>query len=150
MKAETLEVSGQIVGGQVARILVREKSGKKLELGDLLVVEEEGSYLILQVYNLIYGSQIPKTTHELLAGLRLEGYGADLEFLEPKLRNYVLAEVKAMAFIQGKGDKAQVKIPKVLPSFFKTIRHIQKDDLAFLTEPEDPVYTGKVRSGSKV
>jgi hypothetical protein len=149
MKAETLDVSGQIVGGQVAKILVREKSGKKLELGDLLVVEEEDSYLILQVYNLLYGSQIPKATHELLAGLQLEGLGSELEFLEPKLRNYVLAEVKAIAFIQGEAEKAQVRIPKVLPSFFKAIRHIRKDDLAFLTRPEEPVYVGKIRSGSK-
>lgn len=150
MKAETLDVSGQIVGGQVAKILVREKSGKKLELGDLLVVEEEDSYLILQVYNLIYGSQIPQATRELLSGLKLEGFGTDLEFMEPKLRNYVLAEVKAVAFVRGKGNKAEVKIPKILPAFFNAIRHITKDDLDFLTEPEEPVYVGRVRSGSKI
>jgi hypothetical protein len=151
MKDMPLDVAGQIVGGQVANILVREKSGKKLEIGDILVAEdEENSYLILQVYNLIYGSQIPKATHELLAGLRLEGFGTNLEFLEPQLRNYVLAEVKAMAHVRGNGEDAQVKIPKILPSFFQTIRPVQKDDLKFLTQPKDPVYLGKVRSGSKI
>ncbi|MDE1863416.1 MAG: ATP-binding protein [Patescibacteria group bacterium] len=150
MKEKSLDVAGQIVGGQVAKILVRQKSGKKLEIGDILVSEEDGSYLILQVYNLLYGSQIPKTTHELLAGLRLEGFGTDLEFMEPKLRNYVLAEVKAIANVSNNGTEIQVKIPKILPSFFQTIRPIQKDDLTFLTQPTNPVYIGKVRSGSKI
>lgn len=150
MKEMPLDVAGQIVGGQVANILVREKSGKKLEIGDILVAEDEDSYLILQVYNLSYGSQIPKATHELLAGLRLEGFGTNLEFLEPQLRNYVLAEVKAIAHVEGKGENAKVKMPKILPSFFQTIRPVQKDDLKFLTQPKDPVYLGKVRSGSKI
>lgn len=94
---EELEIVGQVVGGEVGKILLREKSGKNLELGDLLVVEEEGGYLIFQVYNLLYGSQIPQHLRELASGLKLEGIGVGLEFLEPELRNYVMAEVKALA-----------------------------------------------------
>ncbi|NIO36874.1 ATP-binding protein, partial [Candidatus Bathyarchaeota archaeon] len=59
-------------------------------------MEEKGALLILQVYDLGYGSQVPQSTRELLAGLKLEGYGAGLTFLEPQLRNYVMAEVKAV------------------------------------------------------
>ncbi|MCZ6648898.1 MAG: ATP-binding protein, partial [Thaumarchaeota archaeon] len=93
---EELDIVGQVIAGKVASIFIREKSDKKIELGDLLVAEEtDGSYLILQVYNLAYGSQIPPLVRELTAGLKLEGYGGSLEFLDPKLRNYVLAEVKA-------------------------------------------------------
>jgi len=143
---EEVKVVGQVVGGKVASILVREKSGEKLELGDLLVVEDEEALLILQVYDLNYGSQIPQSIHELLAGLKLEGYGAGLTFLEPKLRNYVLAEVKAIARVEGKN----VRIPKTLPSFFSAIRRIRKEDLLFLTKPRHPIYLGKVRSGSKI
>jgi DNA helicase HerA-like ATPase len=140
-----VEVAGQIIGGKTAKILVREKSGKKIELGELLVVEDNGGLLILQVYDLSYGSQIPQSTRELMAGLKLEGYSTELRFLEPELRNYVMAEVKALARIDGK----DVKIPKTLPSFFSTIRPIKKEDLGFLTMPPNPVYLGKARSGSK-
>jgi hypothetical protein len=144
---EELEIAGQIIGGKVANILLREKAGKKIELGGLLVVDEtDGSYLILQVYDLAYGSQIPQAMRELTAGLKLEGYGPSLDFLEPHLRNYVMAIVKAVAFVSRDG----VKIPKVLPSFFSSVRFVRKEDLKFLTRPLNPVYLGQIRSGSKV
>lgn len=142
---EELEIVGQVVGGETAELLIREKSGKNIELGDLLIAEEEGTLLILQVYDLAYGSQVPQLTRELLAGLKLEGYGTELTFLEPELRNYVIAKAKAVARIEGK----DVKIPKTLPRFFSHIRYITEKDLVFLTKPKNPVYVGKVRSGSK-
>ena len=142
---EELEIVGQVIGGETAKILIREKSGKKIELGDLLIVEEDVGFIILQVYDLAYGSQVPQPARELLAGLKLEGYGTDLTFLEPELRNYVMAEVKAIARVEGK----DAKIPKTLPKFFSYIRYIKEKDLSFLTTPPNPVYLGKVRSGSK-
>jgi hypothetical protein len=144
---EELEIAGQIIGGKVANILLREKSGKRIELGDLLVVEESnGDYLILQVYDLAYGSQIPQAVRELTAGLKLEGYGAGLDFLEPQLRNYIMAMVKAVALV----SKGNAKIPKVLPSFFSSVRFVNEKDLSFLIKPPNPVYLGKIRSGSKI
>ncbi len=53
-----MTLCGQIVAGQVGSILIREKSGEKIELGDLLVVDDAEGYLIIQVYDLLYGSQI--------------------------------------------------------------------------------------------
>jgi len=143
---EEIEIVGQVISGRIGKILVREKSGKRIELGDLLISNENGSLLILQVYDLSYGSQVSQSTRELLAGLKLEGYGTELTFLEPKLRNYVIAEVKGIARV----EKNNVKIPKTLPRFFSSIRHVTEKDLAFLTKPLHPVYLGKVRSGSKV
>jgi len=144
-KMEEINLVGQVIGGKVAKILIREKSGKKIELGDLLAVEEEEGLLILQVYDLGYGSQVSQSTRELLAGLKLEGYGTKLDFLEPQLRNYVMAEVKAVARV----EKNQVRIPKTLPRFFSSMRPITERDLTFLTRPSHPIYLGKVRSGSK-
>lgn len=142
-----MEAKGQIVAGRVAQILIREKSGEKIELGDLLVVEEEGGYLILRVYDLSYGSQVAQSAREMLAGMKLEGYGAGLDFLEPELRNYVLAEARAIARVTS--DK-KVRIPKTLPRFFSSLRHINQEDLTFLTKPLNPVYVGKIRSGTKI
>jgi DNA helicase HerA-like ATPase len=145
---EELEIAGQVVGGDVASILIREKSGNKIELGDLLVADEsDNNYLILKVFNLGYGSQISQSARELAAGLKLEGYGTGIEFMDPKLRNYTLAHVKAVARV----TKGVARIPKVLPTFFSSVRYANKNDLAFLAEPpNNPVYLGKIRSGSKV
>jgi DNA helicase HerA-like ATPase len=142
-----LEVSGQIIAGKTGQILVREKAGGEIEIGDLLVAEEDEGYVVLQAYELVYGSQVPQLVRELLAGMKLEGMGADLDFLEPQLRNYVIAEIKAVLRV---GKKGELKIPKTLPRFFSTIRHVAEKDLLFLTKPENPVYLGKVRSGSKL
>ena len=139
---EDIEIAGQVVGGKVASIMIREKSGRKIELGDLLVVEEDEDYLLMQVYDLGYGSQIPQSVRELAAGLKLEGYGGGIDFLDPKLRNYVMAEVRAVARVTG----GLVKIPKVLPSFFSSVRYVTREDLRFLTKPLNPVYLGKIRS----
>jgi DNA helicase HerA-like ATPase len=143
---EEIDVIGQIVGGKNAKIFLRERSGVRIELGDLLVVEDKSGLLIMQVYDLSYGSQVPPQVRELLAGLKLEGYGRELTFLEPELRNYVIAEVKAVAEVDGQ----KVKIPKVLPPFFSAVRRVKESDLSFLAKPKNPIYLGKVRSGSKV
>ena len=142
-----LEVSGQIIAGKTGQILAREKAGGEIEIGDLLVAEEDGGYVILQAYELVYGSQVPQLVRELLAGMKLEGMGADMDFLEPQLRNYVIAQIRALLRVSKNNE---LKIPKTLPKFFSTIRHVVEKDLLFLTKPGSPVYLGKVRSGSKV
>ena len=146
--SKELDTAGQVIGGQVASILIRQKSGNKLELGELLAVDEnEDSYLILQVFNLFYGSQIPQSARELAAGLNLEGVQSGLDFMDPKLRNYILAEVKAIARI----TKGIAKVPKILPSFFSSVRYATKNDLKFIaTATKSPVYLGNIRSGSKI
>ncbi|HXQ93481.1 MAG TPA: ATP-binding protein [Nitrososphaerales archaeon] len=147
---KTMEIAGQVVGGNVASILVRQKSDQNIELGDLLVADsDDDSYLILKVNNLQYGSQIPGSVRELAAGLKLEGYSSGVDFMDPKLRNYVCASVKPIAKVFRNLD--QVKIPKVMPAFFSSMRFATEKDLAFLSvPPKNPVYLGQVRSGSKI
>jgi DNA helicase HerA-like ATPase len=99
----------------------------------------------MQVYDLLYGSQISKMAREQIAGLKLEGFGVGLEFFEPQLRNYVLAQAKVVLRVTSKPQAA-----KTLPDFFGIVRHVEAKDLQFLSKPENPIYLGKVRSGSKV
>ena len=61
----TLEVSGQIIAGKTGQILAREKAGGEIEIGDLLVAEEDGAYVLLQAFELLYGSQVPQLVREL-------------------------------------------------------------------------------------
>jgi hypothetical protein len=139
-----MEVVGQILSGEFGEILVRQKSDRELELGELLVADGDVK-TIMQVYNLVYGSQIPHQSLELLSGMKLEGYGSDLGFMEANLRNYVLAQLKGVVSV-GKGG---ARIPKTLPKFFTEIRKIEKEDLDFLGKPENALFVGNVRSGSK-
>jgi len=145
-----MNVVGQIVAGKTANILIREKSGEEIELGDLLVAEEENAFSILQVSDLNYASQIPRDSRELLAGMKLEGYGASLDFMEPELRNYILAEARAIARVTNHGGEQKLSLPKTLPSFFNSIRHLSEEDVKFFQEPERPLYLGQIRSGSKI
>ena len=119
-----MSVCGQIIAGQFGKILIREKSGQKIELGDLLVVEDDQGLALIQIYDLYYGSQISQLARELISGVKLEGKGGGLQFLEPQLRNYVLAEGKTVLRISD-----NINIPKILPDFFKTVRYTTKKDL---------------------
>ena len=145
MMTEDSDICGQIIAGEFTKILIREKSNSKIELGDLLVASTSEGYLILQVYDLIYGSQIPQPMREHLSGMKLEGIGSNLGFVEPHLRNYVLAEARGILNVTD-----TPRSPKILPDFFGTVRAITPDDLKFLSMPTNPIYLGKIRSGSKI
>jgi hypothetical protein len=146
--------SGQIVGGGLQDIYIREKSGSQMELGDLLVADGENSdYTIIQVKDIAYRSQIPQQTLDFSAGMKLEGYGENLEFMQPELRNYIMARAKSLIHVQKIGDEKYItKSPKRLPNFFNPIRSVNESDLEFLKpkKPEKSIYLGDIRSGSDV
>lgn len=144
------EIIGQIISGKYAELYIRQKAQAVIELGDLIVAEDATNYQILQVTDLEYASQIPDKAQELMSGLKLEGLGKDLQVFEPELRNYVIAIAHSLVHVQKLPDRQQVVLPKVLPAFFREMRRITPQDLAFLTKPPNPVYLGQVRSGSKV
>lgn len=160
-----MDKRGQIVGGGLKDIIIREKNNEKLELGELLIAKNdaesnenknERDYTILQIKDVEYKSQAPPSTHELLSGMELEGYDTDLEFMEPELTNYILGKAKSLLYVQEKRNNLEkeyiTKSPKTLPNFFNPVYSINKNDLEFL-KPEndgDFLYLGNVRSGSSV
>ncbi len=137
-------IKGQVISGGFSKIVVREKSDQKLEIGELLVADTDNSKILLQVYDLIYGSQISQQNLELISGMNLEE-NTNFNFMDAEIRNYNLALMKNLITIST--DKA--KICKKLPGFFSTVRQIEKVDLGFLTKPKNPLFAGKLRSGSK-
>ncbi len=138
-------MKGQVISGEFGKILVRQKSDDEIELGEILVSDCGSRKILLQVYDLLYGSQISQQNLELLSGMQLEE-DMKLEFLDGELRNYTLAVLKNLITINDKN----VKSSKALPGFFSYVREIEKEDLSFLTMPTSPIYLGKLRSGSKV
>lgn len=136
-------IKGQIISGSFGNLLMRQKSGQTVELGELLVAETPFGKVLLQVYDLLYGSQVSQQNLELIAGMDLED-AARFEFMDPAMRNYVLASLKTLITI-GNG-KAQTA--KQLPSFFSTVRTVSQEDLSFLGKPEHSLCVGNLRSGS--
>ncbi|MGZ7070388.1 MAG: ATP-binding protein, partial [Methanobacterium sp.] len=153
-----MNIRGQIIGGGLKDIYIREKKGKNLELGELLIVENppefenERNYTILQVKDIGFRSQAPQSTHELLSGMELEGYNPDLGFMEPELTNYTVGIAKSLLYVNKDKKGYLTKSPKRLPQFFSPIKSIENDDLKFLKpkDLEESIYLGYVRSGSTV
>lgn len=138
---------GQIVDGKFGNVLVRQKAGEALEIGDLLVSDEGGHTLVMQVFGLEYGSQIHPDMRQVMAGESLERGGAGARFYSPETASYVVARVKPLARLSSGGD---VTLPKSLPEFFGKLRRISPGDLDFLPGREDGVFVGHIRSGTKV
>ncbi len=130
---------GQIIGGSYGEIWIRQKSGEKVELGELLVADN----ILLQVFDLEYGSLLERSDLARMSGMQLEGYG-ETEIHEKELRNYILIRAKPLF------DLEKGKIPKNLPGFFQVLRRAEKEDFSFLEKPKNPLYLGRVRSGSRV
>jgi DNA helicase HerA-like ATPase len=135
---------GLVISGEFGKILVREKSDETFELGELLVSDTDNAKVLLQVFDLAYGSQITQQNRELIAGMNLEE-NTTYEFIDESLRNYNLALLKNLITIR----KTSATISKTLPDFFSTVRDVTSDDLSFLTKPANPLFIGHLRSGSK-
>ena len=145
---EEVDIVGQVIGGKFGDIIIREKHGKNLEIGDLLVSEENGSYLILQAFALEYGSQIQDRMQQMMSGVNLEQGVENDQFYEPEFVNYVLTRIKPVARVSKSDNK--VTLPKSLPPFFNKLRLIKNEDLTFLKRSTEQIFVGHIRSGTKV
>ena len=131
---------------KVGKIQIRQKRGQKIELGDLLIMKTEQEKIILQVYDLNYDSLIPPSSLEQISGLNLEGYGGKLDFIDQELRNYIIADARAILRISN-----TINMTKILPEFFEMVRHVEEENILFLKEEKRcPLYLGQIRSGSKI
>jgi hypothetical protein len=135
---------GIVISGEFGKILMRQKVGKEIELGELLIADTRQGKILMVVYDLIYGSQISQQNLELISGMKLEENN-NIELFDPDLRNYTLAKMKNLITIYEKS----AKISKNLPDFFSEVREIKENDLKFLIKPEKSLFLGKLRSGSK-
>ena len=134
-------MKGQVVAGDFGKIIIRVKSNQKVEIGELLIIEDDEKYL-LQVYDLIYGSQISLQNLEMVAGMNLEE--GNFSLLDEANRNYQLAFLKPI-LILGQNNSTCKKLPR----FFNLVREIEERDLSFITTPQDPLFLGYLRSGSR-
>lgn len=138
-------IKGQVISGDFGKIIARQKSGQSIEIGELLVSDSNNGKILLQVYDLVYGSQISQQNLELISGMKLEE-NTEFEFFDAGLRNYMLAMMKGLLIIKDKN----AFVSKSLPQFFSEVREVNEKDLSFLAKPKNPLFFGSLRSGSKI
>ena len=135
---------GIIISGKFSEIVVRQKHGIDIELGELMISESKESKHLMQVYDLVFGSQLSDSNLELVSGMKLEE-DSSYNLMDEKIRHYNLALLKNLITI----NKTKTISSKSLPKFFSNVREVNKEDLNFLTTPKNPLYVGNLRSGSK-
>ncbi len=136
---------GIITSGEFGSIVIREKHDDKLELGELLVAETDRGKILLQVFDLIYGSQFLPQQLEYISGLKLEEKKS-MEEMQNKIKNYVLAKANNLIEIVHQKPHAC----KRLPHFFADVKEVSEQDVAFLSENNgNNLFLGFLRSGSK-
>ena len=64
-------IKGQVVSGEFGRIIARQKAGQSIEIGELLVADSDDGKILMQVYDLVYGSQISQQNLETTYTLRV-------------------------------------------------------------------------------
>lgn len=139
------KIAGQVISGSFGSIVVRQKSDSKLEIGQLLTADTGQGRVLLQVFDLVYGSQLSQQNLEMISGMKLESEN-DLELMDSELRNYTLAFLKPLLTLEG----GKLKVCKTLPDFFSSVSEIDVKDTGFLEKPASQLLIGKLRSGSKV
>ncbi|MBD3319428.1 DUF87 domain-containing protein [Candidatus Woesearchaeota archaeon] len=137
---------GVLVSGEFGSLCARQKHGECFELGELLVAKsEDEETILLQVFDLLYGSQLGQQNLELISGLRLEE-GVDTELIDPSSRTYVLARLKSLLAVKD----GRARSPKTLPRFFSPISQVTADDVRFLSSTDgNALLLGQLRSGTK-
>lgn len=150
-------VVGQVVGGSFGDIVVRQKAGRVLEIGSILVSRRGDTSLILQVFELVYGSQIGQNMQEMMSGQGLENGVVEMQPYEPELVNYVLARIKPLARVRRGGGSpggAKVTNPKAMPPFFGALHDVTSADLDFVGRSSagrgGSIMVGHMRSGTRV
>lgn len=144
MQIPEIMEKGMIISGGFGDIVCREKKDTPIELGELLVAETPDGKILLKAFDLVFGSQMSQQQLELISGLKLEE-DSELDLIEPHIRAYTLARLRAMVKMSG----SFARLCKTLPPFLSTVREVQESDLAFLVKPEHPLFIGNLRSGSK-
>ncbi|HPC27643.1 MAG TPA: DUF87 domain-containing protein [Candidatus Methanomethylicus sp.] len=146
----TTEAVGKVVEGGNECLVMREKKGVDLELGDLLAIDSGQKRFITMVSALEYGSNIDEERIYRSAGADLERQHHEVAFLDPDINLFrrvmarILLEVKA-----EEGGRLRARSPRSIPDFMSKARMVDEGDFGFLETPDDKITLGKVRSGSK-
>src|SRR3989338_9217488 len=102
-------IKGQVVAGDFSKIVMRVKASESIELGELVVIDSPEGKFILQVYDLLYASQLSPQNLEMVAGMNLEEEAFSL--FDENLRNYQFAMCKALVLGRSESKTCKKRPP---------------------------------------
>lgn len=138
------EFVGQIVGGNFGQLLIRKKSNSRVEIGELLISENESEKFMLMTYDIKYASQISQQNIDMISGFGLEE-SEPVEIFDSHIRNYTIVVAKVILKLTSKN----ATMPKDMPLFFSKVRKVNSADFSFLSKPKDSLFVGNIRAGTK-
>jgi hypothetical protein len=144
-------IVGQIVGGNNVGLILREKKGVGLEMGDLVAIDDTDRRYIYMVSALEYGSLISDERLFDSSGTILENIKPNVEIPDKDLRLFRKVTINPLIEVRlgAIGGERGVSV-KSIPTFLSKVREIEKGDFSFLEKPKTAVFFGRIRSGSKV
>jgi DNA helicase HerA-like ATPase len=140
---------GQIVKGNNASLIIREKKGVGLELGDIVAIEDGARRYIYMVSALEYGSLVGEDRLFTSSGSMLEGTNPNMEIPDKDLRLFRKVYINPLIEVRMVGGSSKAVSPRSIPSFLAKVRSIDRDDFSFLEKPKNEIFLGKLRSGTK-
>ncbi|MCX8169987.1 MAG: DUF87 domain-containing protein [Candidatus Methanomethyliaceae archaeon] len=141
-----MEIVGSIVAGGSDYLIIREKKGSSLELGELLAVEDGDKKYLYVVSSIEYKSILDENRLYTSAGTIIEGINPKLEIPEDDLK--LFRKVTLVPLLEVLNNNIY-RAPRSIPSFLSKVRRIESSDFSFLEIPKNRIFLGKIRSGSK-
>jgi DNA helicase HerA-like ATPase len=135
---------GRVFGDRVMELRFRTGEAEDLQVGEMLVVEEEGARFLVRTMDVLYGADPEDDGYlERQAGAALRG-GLDYERVKGDL--YKVGVCTPLGCLkEGEYRKA-----KSIPRHFSAVRRADQRDYDFLRPMMGDVEVGRLRSGDRV
>ncbi|MGB9623017.1 MAG: helicase HerA domain-containing protein, partial [Candidatus Bathyarchaeia archaeon] len=143
-----MEIVGSVVGGDNTALIIREKKGANLELGELIVIETQEKKYIFMVSAMEFGTLLDESRLFTSAGSMVERTRPNIEFPDDDLR--IFRKVKVTPLTEVSKLDESYRPPRSMPQFLSPARRASPEDFSFLRRPNNEVFLGKLRSGGRV
>ena len=120
-------IIGQVIKGSVGgKLTIRVKSEVSVDVGDILIVEEDGVKYYVKVIDSLINSLLPSQFVDDIAGQSLE-HEADMRLFDRADRFYKTCEAKIL-----KVYRSDFQPPRSLPSHFAVVKQASSQEFQFL------------------
>ena len=142
---------GRVFGERVMEIRFRAPCREELQVGEMLVVEDEaaGSKYLVRVMDIEHGADMesPDWMQREAGELLIKDFGAEaVDLAELSSDLYKIGVATPLGYIQGK----EFKKAKSIPIHFSRVRRTMVEDYDFLQPYLGDIEVGRLRSGDKV
>jgi len=134
---------GRVIGGSAGKVLLRIKSNVRVDIGDILIVEENGFKYYIKVVNALINSLLPGQFIDDIAGQKLE-HDLELRLFDEEDRFYRVCEAKILKI----WHKNVFYPARNTPHYFAEVRPARSEEFKFLSD-YDGIEVGNLRLGTK-